>query len=142
MANTTNNTDELSEVINNIAQRKNVVSEEALKAKVDYDQLKQDLHPLEFSRKTRKHLGQLDDFNENVKLLMAVFHESRFDELMVLLANPGRMFTINLLVGFVRGMGIALGFMLMVFLLLYLMKESLSPDILKNLGIIFNALKQ
>lgn len=132
--------DDLSAAINNISARRDVVSEVALKAKEEYDQFSQnktEQASTEFSRKTRRKLAQLDEFSENVRLLTQVFSESRFDEMVYLLANPARLFTVNLLVGLVRGIGFAIGVLLVAFLLFYLIQSSTSlslPGLLQLLS--------
>jgi len=117
--------DRLSETIENLSQnRQSHLTEEAIRAKAQYDQMKDDaMRAKKFSRSD----GAIEEFNENVHILKGIFEDSQFDEIVYNLSNPGRLFIMQLLVGILRGLGFAIGVVVILFLLVYLVANSLPP---------------
>ncbi len=125
--------DIVNEAIKNISKKKHIVSEEAKKAKEEYDLMKETLegHYNESSALT-KRLAVLDEFNDSVKILSNIFEISRFDELAFAISNPTRMLILNLFIGIMRGIGFIIGIILVAFLVAYLIKTSLSPQLIEK----------
>jgi hypothetical protein len=130
--------DDLAEAIANLAQKKQVISEEALKAKQEFDQKKDELgYGLDLgNKKFMKQLGIVDEFNTSVKLLASIFQSSNFDELALFIASPTRVLLVNFFIGILRGLGFALGFLIVFVFLAYLIKLSLPPDYAKHMVIL------
>lgn len=123
--------DSLSEAIQNLAQKKKqYVTQEALTAKKEQEAKTE--HPLDNLgiSDLNKKLLLIREFEESVNLLSLIFSKSSFDELALLIANPVRMLTLNLMIGVMRGVGFAIGGSMIAFFLLYLVKESLPPHFL------------
>lgn len=128
--------DELAAAIANLSQKKQVISEEALKAKQEFDQKKEDFNFGQDNRKFIKQLGIVDEFNVSVKLLSSIFQSSNFDELALFIASPTRVLLVNFFIGILRGLGFAIGFLMIMIFVAYLIKISLPPDYAKHLVIL------
>lgn len=117
---------DLSKVIESLSSHKSSkLTPAAVKAKSDYVQLKDDeSERIKFPK--LKKLRIIDEFNDHVRLLRTIFEDSHFDEIVFHLANPSRLFIIQLIIGILRGIGFAIGVLVIVFLLLYLVMSNLS----------------
>ena len=107
-------TESLQNAIDHLAQKKHVVSEEVMKAKQDRD------HQKEMSNKdVGRQLSLMAEFNRSINMLMQIFDKSRFDEIVGLAARPERLFILNFCMGLLKGIGFALGLVMMLGLALY-----------------------
>tara|TARA_A100001015_G_scaffold199468_1_gene222699 strand:- start:1716 stop:2117 length:402 start_codon:yes stop_codon:yes gene_type:complete len=116
--------DPLEITIQDLAQDKqDVVSQEARQAKERYDELKDRLDDpsliddddVDF----HESMIDIDSFNDNVKLLLAVFKNSKFDEFIYLLGKPQKLFMIHCLLGFFKGVGFTVGVILVLSIIIY-----------------------
>ena len=116
--------EELREIIDNLSSKKHLLTEEALKAKASFDQFKEDA-PFTggISKHSKKKVRPVEEFNENVQLLLAVFKHSKFDEFIYLLSNPSKLFAIQLLIGIIRGIGFSVGVLLVLFMGAYFFQD-------------------
>ena len=92
--------DSLELTLQELAQDKqDVVSQEAREAKERYDELKDRLDDPalidEDDVDFHESMIDIDSFNDNVKLLLAVFKNSKFDEFIYLLGKPQKLFMIH-----------------------------------------------
>ena len=72
-----------------------------------------------FSIQSNKKMQQtLESFNDSVAILVKLFEKSRFDEVMGLMANPLRLVVLNFLMSFFKGVGFALGVIMLVYICL------------------------
>lgn len=127
----------LDDAIVNIANKKNIISEQALEAKKEYDLVKDSLENIEPEEDEEYLLTpQIKELTDVIKMLISIFSESKLDELVVLLANPGRVFTLNLFIGIFRGLGFAIGVTLIIFFTLYMLKDNLG-EIISNFVLLF-----
>ncbi|MCP4049224.1 MAG: hypothetical protein GY730_00760 [bacterium] len=122
--------DSLKEAINRLSQKHSFLSEEAVAAKKEFDRTKH-LSP-DIKHTLQNKTGLIVEFEESVNLLSSIFKQSNFDELVLFLAKPGRFLTINLLIGLVRGIGFTIGATIIVLFIAYLIKASLSPELVKD----------
>ncbi|MEK9657521.1 MAG: hypothetical protein VW378_04010 [bacterium] len=60
----------------------------------------------------------LEELNQSVRILTSIFHTSNFDELLLLSARPLRLFVLNFFMGFLRGLGFALGVVIILFMVM------------------------
>ena len=127
---------DLEKVIASLSEKKaKVLTPESLKAKEDYDQIKDKLDLQKHRRESdNEDWDDIADFNTNVRLMMTIFQESKFDELIMMLARPMRLFTLQLLMGFVRGMGFALGVLLIGYLTFVMVASAVSPELFQKLA--------
>ncbi len=119
--------DMLLSAIQQLSRKKQVVSEEALKAKEEFDTRKQQL--AEDSRKSPKQLAIVEEFNHSVRLLVSIFQKSQFDELVMLVSNPSRVLILNFLVGILRGIGFSIGILLVVVAITFFFFQGKDMDI-------------
>jgi hypothetical protein len=114
--------------IENLTSKRHVISEGALKAKEELDTHRReadDNRQLEVDKRWDKKLAIIEEFNESVTLLMSIFQNSQFDELALFAANPTRVMVTNFMIGILRGIGFAIGFLLMVLVALIAIKQAL-----------------
>ncbi len=114
--------------IENLTSKRHVISEAALKAKEDLANHRQETHDnrqLEVDKRWDKKLAIIEEFNESVTLLMSIFQNSQFDELALFAANPARVMITNFMIGILRGIGFAIGFLLIVLVALIAIKQAL-----------------
>jgi hypothetical protein len=118
----------IAKTIENLSQKSHVISEEAKKAK-------QDLNKPYSKEISEQKWALLESFSHSIDMLATIFKKSHFDELALLLSNPSRMMILNILIGFMRGIGFAVGVLTVVFILIYSLKTT---DILSFLFQIFS----
>ncbi|MBT6119973.1 hypothetical protein HOH45_00740 [bacterium] len=119
---TTFDHDNLKQSLDNLSDKRDVLSESAIRAKKDFDLYKE----IE-SKKQIQTVGYRDDFTDSVRILSSIFEQSKFDEMAIFISNPSRVLGLNLFIGIIRGIGFALGILMISLLLLYLYKSAY-PD--------------
>ncbi|MFA5879254.1 MAG: hypothetical protein WC860_03680 [Candidatus Margulisiibacteriota bacterium] len=148
-----------SEAIKQIAQKKDCLTEKALRAKEEYDQIKNQFSEFssvtvavddirqknimkvpdffaadKISKKlTKEQREELQEFTESVNLLSAIIRKAKLDELDYLVANPLRLLILNFFVGLVRGVAFTIGALFICLILVYLLLISLEPNTLRLL---------
>lgn len=106
----------LQKAIENLSQKKHVVSEEAIRAK---EQVGQD-HYAEQS----KTQALMSEFNRSIRILVDVFKESNFDALFLLVSQPTRLLLMNFFIGLLKGMGFAVGVLVIFGFILVTFQDS------------------
>ena len=119
----------LEDTLNELAEKKHdFISEEALEAKIKFDEVKDELETQDLSFDDEDDFNRstidIDSFNDNVKLLMAVFKKSKFEEFIYLLGKPNRLYVIQLLMGFFKGAGFVLGALFVLMIIAYSFGEA------------------
>lgn len=122
--------------IDNLAESKgNALSDDAKRAHLHYESIKDHLdHQTEEDEYLDESIIQVKEFNENVRILTEIFRKSNLDEYIYLLANPAPVMLNTLIMGIIKGVGVAFGIILVIFLLLASIGESL-PQLLNSLGL-------
>ena len=112
--------DELKLAIDNISKKKHVISSEATYAKEILNNNKS-IQDFDIKNSIEKQNKLLKEFNVSINLLMNIFKQSRFDQVMGFVAHPSRLIVINFVLAIVRGIGFAIGFLLIsIFIFKYL----------------------
>lgn len=119
-----NQVDQLKEAIENISKKKHVISSEASYAK-DIINSNKDLENEQTKLNLDRHHKLLDEFNVSIKLLMSIFKQSRFDEVMGFVAEPYKLILINSIISLFRGVFFGLGFILVSAIVAYFFKAAL-----------------
>jgi hypothetical protein len=118
-----NQVDQLKEAIENISKKKHVISSEASYAKEIINSNK-DLENEQVKLNLDKQHKLLDEFNVSIKLLMSIFKQSRFDEVMGFVAEPYKLILINSIIALFRGVFFGLGFILVSAIVAYFFKAA------------------
>lgn len=117
--------------IQNLSSKRNVITDEALKAKQEIDNQRkatEESRQIEVDKRWDKKLAIIEEFNDSVSLLMSIFQNSRFDELALFASNPPRILLINFMIGILRGIGFAIGFLLMILVALVVIKQAVPME--------------
>jgi hypothetical protein len=131
----------LSKAIENLSSKRHVISDEAVAAKKHFDEEKEaSPHDQSAKKISNKQIALIEEFHHSVKLLSLIFQKSKFDELVLFISNSNRVLVINLLIGFVRGIGWFVGFALMLLMFLMFLKEFISPNLLQEIKILLTPL--
>lgn len=97
----------LNEALDNLAKNKDhMISEQAKAASQQEASLVQEIVDDE---------DLLEDLMGQVKLLNVLIKRSHLDEIVLFLAQPYRIYPINILLGFTKGLGFGLGLLLVWF---------------------------
>ena len=106
--------EDLNKTLDNLAKNKDyMVSDQAKVASQQDNSLVQEIVDDE---------DLLEDLLDQVKLLNLLIKRSHLDELVLFLAQPYRIYPINILLGFTKGLGFALGLLLVWFCYEYFIK--------------------
>ena len=115
----------LEHAIKNVSKRRHVLSDGAKKARKDYEDLSERSSMETMDEDALPAIDTVSEFNESVRILISIFEASKFDELAIFISYPSRILILNLFIGILRGMGFFIGFGLVGFLVLYLLKTSI-----------------
>jgi hypothetical protein len=122
--------DSLVKAIKNLAGKKHLISEEAIVAKKNLEKAKQQIKNDPYSK---KEIDLLEEFSYSVKMLTYIFRKSRFDDLVCFISNAHRMFIINLILSFIRGIGFTLGVIFILFTFVILLKGLVPIELWQDL---------
>lgn len=64
------------------------------------------------------YFPELNELRHEIKLMMTLFTESKFDDIVHLISNPSRLMGLNFIIGFVRGLGFALAVLIILIIVL------------------------
>jgi len=129
----------LKDAIDKLSSDKKAVSEEALRAKDQLEQLKERARSLNPQKASKKHFDLLEEFDYSVNLLASIFQKSNFDDLVAFIASPSRVIGLNFIIGLIRGFGFAIGVLVILFVISYLVLLSFPAT---DLAQLFQALVQ
>jgi len=108
------NPDSIRDAIENLSKKRHVISDEALRARED-QLVRQDQQQKETDKKWDKKLTIIEEFTDSVHLLMAIFKQSSLQDIAMLTANPTRILLLSFSIGIFRGLGFAIGLLLVLF---------------------------
>jgi len=115
----------LQKAIENLSQKQHVVSDEAIRAK---QQVGQD-HHIQLS----KTQALMSEFNRSIRILVDVFKESNFDDLFLLVSQPTRLLLMNFFIGLLKGMGFAIGVLIVAGFVVMLFQDTIAASFILNL---------
>lgn len=98
----------IEDAIRHLSQKRHLVSEEAAKAKAALPESKGSNR----SPFTNTTMQPIEEFNQSVALLLGFIQHTQLDQLAHLASSPIRVFCFNLLIGVIRGIGFAIGLVL------------------------------
>ncbi|MEK9726975.1 MAG: hypothetical protein VW397_02580 [Candidatus Margulisiibacteriota bacterium] len=99
-----------------ILNKKSAVSSDAYLAKRHFDAEKEALSELNVL--DDDYDSDLKELRHELKLMMALFSESKFDDIIHLIANPSRLMGLNFIIGFFRGLGFSIAVLVIILILL------------------------
>ena len=108
------NPDSIRDAIENLSKKRHVISDEALRARED-QLVRQEQQQKETDKKWDKKLTIIEEFTDSVHLLMAIFKQSALQDIAMLTANPTRILLLSFSIGVFRGLGFAIGLVLVLF---------------------------
>ena len=106
--------DAIRNAIENLSKKRHVISDEALRAREE-QLIRQDQQQKETDKKWDKKLTVIEEFTDSVHLLMAIFKQSALQDIAMLTANPTRILLLSFSIGIFRGLGFAIGFLVILF---------------------------
>ncbi len=108
----------------NLSDKQHAIRSDAFLAKKSFDNEKKS-----FDQYTSSDLEDdypdIKELRHEIKLMMALMSESKFDDIVHLIANPSRLMGLNFIIGFVRG----IGFCLAILIILIIVLASLSDTV-------------
>ena len=102
----------IEEAILNLSKKRHVISDEAWRAKADYDQYKE---------QGRQDEGVVIQPRQEEALQQEAFSSQRSEAAVAvdMSVNPVRLFMLNFLVSLIRGIGFGLGLLILAFVVVY-----------------------
>ncbi|RAP33669.1 hypothetical protein DID77_02650 [Candidatus Marinamargulisbacteria bacterium SCGC AG-439-L15] len=104
-------------------QKDEFITDRAILAKKEFDQLSKKKTSYSDVSVGEKEIIDIKGFKEHVQVLASIFKASQFDEFMLAIANPKRLYVIQFFIGVLRGMGVVVGAVLMASLAYVLLYE-------------------
>lgn len=108
----------------NISDKQDAVRSDAYLAKKNFDTEKDAFDRYESSEFDDDYLSDMNHLRHEMKLMMALMHESKLDDIVHLIANPSRLMGLNFIIGFVRGIGFSLAIIVMALVILFSLSDS------------------
>ena len=107
----------------NISNKQDAIRSDAFLAKKNFDTEKDafdSYDPTDYSDESMN----LDELRHELKLMISMMHESKFDEVIHLISNPSRLMGLNFVIGFMRGLGFTLAVLLMIIAILFSLSDT------------------
>ena len=106
----------MSNMDRRIEEKKEAVRHDAFEAKQRFDLAKGSLDSLSINHDEddQAFLQEVDQLRHEMKLLMALINQARFDEILQLISAPIRLMGINFAIGLIRGFGFALAIIIIL----------------------------
>ena len=109
----------------NISNKQSAVRSDAFLAKKRFDEQKDAFDQYTAEDFGDDYLQEIDDLKHEIKLMMTIMSESKFDDIVHLIANPSRLMGLNFIIGFVRGLGFCLAVIVMALIVLISLSDTL-----------------
>ncbi len=100
-----------------ILNKKSAVSSDAFLAKRKFDTDKPSFDQLN-GVDEEDYYPELEELRHELKLMMSLFSQSKFDDIVHLIANPSRLMGLNFIIGFFRGLGFSLAIIIIILIIL------------------------
>ncbi|MEK7298372.1 MAG: hypothetical protein AAB066_00615 [Candidatus Margulisiibacteriota bacterium] len=135
--------DALRDAIAKLQSKSDVITAQAKAKKAEFDQVKDQLYAGSVIDPDDDEAREsLSEFSDSIRLLSGILQRTHLDEFLVLMANPGRLFTMHLFIGFFRGLGFAIGLTFIGLLLAFLALKSVHSGTLHALLNVLANLRQ
>ena len=112
------------ELERNISDKKEAVRSDAFLAKKSFDAEKDTLDQYSSSDFDDEYMPEINDLRHEIKLMMTLMTESKFDDIVHLIANPSRLMGLNFIIGFIRGFGFSLAILIMIIIVLISLSDT------------------
>ena len=112
------------ELDKNISNKQEAVRSDAFLAKKSFDSEKGAFDQYSSSDFDDEYVPEINDLRHEIKLMMTLMSESKFDDIVHLISNPSRLMGINFIIGFVRGLGFALAILIMILIVLVSLSDT------------------
>lgn len=116
----TNRSEDILKAIENVSQKKHVVSAKALEAKKAIDRGDLLDHQCD-SDDDSPQVPSIIEFNKSLQLVRSILRDTRFDDFSALLRHPGKLMLIHFCLGMFRGLGFTCGISVVLFLVFYVL---------------------
>ncbi len=106
-----------------IDKKQDAILEDTLIAKKKYDLEKSNLDsfdPLDFD----DEIPEINELRHELKLVIQLINQANFDEIIHLISNPARFLGLNLVIGFVRGLGFCMAILIMAIVVAITMADT------------------
>ncbi len=110
----------------NIAEKQAAIRSDAFLAKKSFDVEKDSFEQYSSTDLDDDYYPEIKELRHELKLMMSIMSESKFDDIVHLISNPSRLIGLNFIIGLVRG----LGFCIAVIIMIIIIAASLSDTIL------------
>lgn len=98
----------IEDAIRHLSQKRHLITEQAAKAKAELGESKSSNR----SAFATTSMQPIEEFNQSVALLLGFIQHTQLDQLAQIASSPVRVFCFNLLIGVIRGIGFAIGVVL------------------------------
>ena len=115
---------------NNISNKQDAIRSDAFLAKKNFDTEKSSFDSYQ-NNDFEDDFQDLNELRHEIKLMMSIMQESKFDEIIHLISNPIRLMGMNFIIGFMRGLGLSLAFLLMILAILFSLSDTNILDFLQ-----------
>lgn len=114
-------TDDLNK---NISDKEGAIRSDAFLAKKSFDAQKDAFDQYTPDDFTDDYVNDVENLRHELKLMMSIMNESKFDDIVHLIANPSRLMGLNFIIGFVRGLGFCLAVIIMSLIVLISLSDT------------------
>ena len=112
------------ELKRNISSKQDAVRSDAFLAKRNFDTEKKSFDQYKSSDFDDEYMPELNELRHEIKLMMTIMEESKFDEVIHLISNPTRLMGLNFIIGFLRGLGFTLAVLVMTIAVLFSLSDT------------------
>ena len=111
------------ELDKNISSKQDAVRSDAFLAKKNFDTEKQAFDSYQ-GAEFEDDFADIDELRHEIKLMMSIMHESKFDEIIHLISMPARLMGLNFIIGFMRGLGLSVALLLMAIAIMFSLSDT------------------
>ena len=113
------------ELDKSISEKQDAIRSDAFLAKKSFDTEKKTFDQYSSDDFGDDYLPEVNELRHEIKLMMALMKESKFDDIVHLIANPSRLMGLNFVIGFVRGFGFSLAVLIMIIIVLISLSDTM-----------------
>ena len=112
------------EIKKQITDKKSAIRKDVFDAKEGYDQVRSSFDNIDIEDYEEEYFRELEYLRHEMKILMSLLSNSKFDEIMYLASNPSKLMGINFIIGFVRGLGFTLALLIILILVFISLRDT------------------